>query len=302
MAAADNLGAICVIFPPGPVVMVLALFWVLIGLYHVLIVTTSLMGVFLESMDDWGLSPSCQGSVCHEEWRDSFMTCAGLYRATYRIRYLTIGILGIFFGVLGFQGVLNRSAGMIKSFGYFWTAMIVLLIVLFASDQVYTEFCEYLPRNMQLDVEMFLSRERLALMRAQGFKDLTKVHTTRVTTLVGFDWNALYSSLYAVVLVFMIYWVSQIRKYAENVDEGPVGLGGNFVISNKPDREVQVMAQRMTDAFEDYMNATPNFRSFPSLESGSTFPYMKNAGGQGPSINYGTMGIPRPPPPGPGDQ
>merc|ERR1719161_3435851 len=108
-------------------------------------------------MDDWGLSPSCQGSVCHEEWRDSFASCPGLYRATYRIRYLTIGILGIFFGVLGFQGVLSRSERMITSFLYFWISMTVMLLVLFIADQAYADYCGYLPRNMQLDVEMFIS-------------------------------------------------------------------------------------------------------------------------------------------------
>eukprot|EP00746_Dinoflagellata_sp_MGD_P072685 gnl/MRDRNA2_/MRDRNA2_29484_c0_seq1.p1 gnl/MRDRNA2_/MRDRNA2_29484_c0~~gnl/MRDRNA2_/MRDRNA2_29484_c0_seq1.p1 ORF type:complete len:301 (+),score=42.42 gnl/MRDRNA2_/MRDRNA2_29484_c0_seq1:139-1041(+) len=294
MAAADNLGTFCLFFPPGPILMILALAYVFLGLHHILIVVTSLMGVFLESIDDWGLSPSCQGSQCHEEWRDSFASCAGTYRATYRIRYLTVGIFGIMFGFIGFQGVLSRSEGMIKSFSYFWIFMIVLLALVFLADQGYAQFCEYLPRNMQLDVEWFISRESWALMRAQGYKDLTKVRTDRITKLIGFDWNSFYSSLYGVVLLILIYFSRQISTYADNVAEGPVGLGGNFVISNKPNKEIQVMANRMNEAFEDYMDAVPNFKAFPELEDGNAFPYFKKSGGGSPSINYGTMGIPRP--------
>merc|ERR1719265_1972468 len=247
-------------------------------------------------MDDWGLSPSCQGSVCHEEWRNSFLSCDGSYRTTYRIRYLTVGIGGILFGFIGFQGVITRSDQMIRSFSVFWTFMIVLLALLFLADQGYASFCEYLPRNMQLDVEWFISREQLALMRAQGYKDLTKVHTDRVTHLIGFDWNFFYCSIYGVVLLVLIYFSRQIWTYADNVSEGPVGLGGNFVISNAPNKEFNVMAQRMNEAFEDYMDAVPTFKSFPELENGNEFPFFKKSGGPSPSINYGTLGIPRPPP------
>merc|ERR1719281_1788652 len=65
-------------------------------------------------MDEWGLQPSCQGSVCHEEWRESFSSCEGLYRVTYRTRYLTIGLLGPIFGLIAFQGVLSRRGSMIR--------------------------------------------------------------------------------------------------------------------------------------------------------------------------------------------
>jgi len=276
--------------------MVLAMFWFFIGLWHLGIVTMSLLGAFIGSMDDWVLEPDCQGSACHEEWRDSFTTCAGTYRATYRIRYLTIGMLGLIFGAMGFQGVLSRSSGMVKSFLYFWLAMIAMFIVLFIWDELYQEFCDKLPRNMQLDVEMFVSRERWTVMRAQGINSLRNVNTHRLNELVGFDWNAMYVTWYSVVILVMAYWCREISKYVKNVDEGPVGLGANFVISNKPDREVQVMAERMSEAVTDYYAAVPHFQSFPELEDGVAFPYIKKGRAPVPSINYGTMGIPRPPP------
>lgn len=276
--------------------MLLALAFIIVGAYHILIVTESLMGQFTSSMDEWGLQSSCQGSVCHEEWRESFTSCEGLYRTTYRIRYLTIGICGLFFGIIGFQGALSRCQVSIKSFLSFWVAMLFLLIVLFIADEVYVEVCEVLPRNMQLDIQMFIDRGHWAMMNARGFKDLTNVKTDRIKDMVGFEWNVLYPSLYLIILVVMAILANEIRKYADNVDEGPVGLGANFVISNEPNREVMVMADRMNDAVQDYFSAVPHYSTIPQLEDGTRFPYFKKGKGPAPSINYGTMGT-RPPPP-----
>lgn len=297
MAASDNLGTICVIFPPGPMVMILALIWILFGFHHIVHVTASILGVLLDSSHDWGMASSCQGSVCHEEWRDSFMSCAGIHRTTYRIRYLAIGILGMFFGALGFQGVISRRSAMVRSFLYFWVAMTILFFVLYIADQVYVELCDVLPRNLQLDVEWFISREQLALMRAQGFKDLTNVRVEKVKHLVGFDWNPFYSSLYFAILLFYAYWCWQISIYVNNVDEGPVGIGPNFVISTKPHKEVEEMASRMEDAVQDYFDSVPHYYAFPQLSDSNVFPYIPKKSGSAPSINYGTMGIPRPSPP-----
>jgi hypothetical protein len=303
MAAADNLGTICGILPPGPFLMMLCFLWVLLGCHHLIIVVSSLMGGFLEGMDDWGLSPSCQGHECHEEWRDQFMSCEGLYRSTYRIRYLTVGIGGIFFGIVGFQGVLNRSEPMVKSFVGFWVFMIVLLLLLFIADNAYVSYCEYLPRSMQLDIELLINPHQRAMMRAMGYNDLTRVHPDKITKFVGYDWHSLYIGGYLGALALFSHWCWVLSSYATNVDEGPVGLGANFVISNEPNREIQVMANRMNEAFEDYMDSVPHFQSFPQLEAGNAFPYLKKGGYQKPSIadngskNYGSMGIPRPPPP-----
>lgn len=283
--------------------MVMAFFWMLIGFWHICVVVASLMGA--SNPDEWGsgfaMQSSCQGSACHEEQIHRFISCDGWYRSTYEIRYLTIGIGGLFFGCMGFQGVTSRSQAMMKTFGRFFFGMTILMLVLFLADQGYTEYCEYMPRNMQLDVQMFLlySRERYAMMRAQGYKDFSKVSTSRVSILLGFDWwNALYAGIYVCMLMVMVYCCKEVLEYADNVIEGPVGLGPNFVISHKPDRDVQQMAQRMSDAVEDYFinPPPPNYRKFPELEAGNAFPYKKPSGGVGPSINYGTMGLPMPEP------
>lgn len=297
MAASDNLGAVCGIFPPAPLVMLLGLFWVFLGLYHLFIVTMSLMDSALGSMDDWGLQSSCQGSRCHEEWRESFMSCDGSYRTTYRIRYLVIGVFGIFCGMLGFQGALSRSTNMVRAFLFFWVGMISLFIVLLLADETYIDICRVLPRNVQLDVQFFISREQQALMNAMGFKDLTGVRIERIDRLIGWNWHGFYLSLYAAVLVFMVYCANELWKFVKNIDYGPVGLGANFVISTKPNREIDMMAERMNSAVQDYYSAVPTYQSFPLLEDGNTFPYLAKGRGQKCSVNYGTLGVPRPPPP-----
>lgn len=261
-------------------------------------VTTSLMGVAMASMDDWGLQPNCQGSGCHEEWMESWTSCEGTYRATYRLRYLSIGILGIFFGLIGFQGVLSRTAPMVKSFWCFWVAITALLIVVYIADEAYVELCKELPRNMQLDVEMFISQGQYALMRAKGYKDLTHVRTgPHLNELVGFDWHLYYFLVYIVVVVILLTLARTIKTYSDNIDEGPVGLGANFCISTEPNAEIQVMADRMTDAVQDYYAAIPHYPGMRHLEDANAFPYLKKGRGPVPSINYGAMGIGKPPPP-----
>merc|ERR1719160_1016446 len=126
MAKASNVlhGEICTCLPLRPIIAIVAFVSLLVGGWHLIEVMRELISL---NPSEWASGndmnafkyPRCQLSECHEAWRDQLISCRGNRDTTFKLRYLTIGILGLFFGWIGFQGTLTRNSTMVKAFSVY---------------------------------------------------------------------------------------------------------------------------------------------------------------------------------------
>lgn len=293
--SADNLGMMCGILPPGPVIAAVAAAWCVIGFMHVTHVVETVAGDAVGAGEDWALAASCQGAACHAEWRENMASCRGNYEVTFRLRYLSVGILGLVGGYLGFQGALTRNVQMMRMFFWFFLLMFFIHLFCLISDQTYVLLCSVFPKNMQRDVEWMVPKEQWQILRAQGYKDLTGIKAEKVRRLIGFDYNTPYILNYILMLLGFLFFIRETWKLMQKLDEGPVGLGPLFTISVDSNREVQLMADRIADVVSDTVGgeATSWHPSFANLEAGNSFPYIGKSGSK-TSITYGTLGASKP--------
>lgn len=284
-----KLGNIFGIIPARPCIMVFAALWFLVGLYHLVTASLVFFGLFAGSADP-ALAPSCQGTQCHDEWRQSFGTCQSEKRSTFLVRYLTVGVLGIAFGYLGFVGAKGRESPVVKSFAWFQFGMVALFAGALFADLMYVEVCGYMPTNMVRDIMPIIPPTMLDKMRAQGYSNIDALPVKKVKEAMGFDFVSAYAGALAVGLAVATYVAVMTLTVSDHMTGGPLGLGPLFPIATIHDREITAAQEKADEILNMVVNSRPHYSTFPALQDGQNFPYLSTHGSAGPSIEYGGIG------------
>jgi len=290
--AKDLRGEICGCLPLRPIMSIIAVTAFAVGAWHIIEIILGLM-----TTSEWGATfdyaPSCQGSACHRAFRNQLVSCSGNRATTFKFRYIIIGIFGMCFGALGFQGMVSRSPAMVKSFGWYLIFLAVIIAVTCVADNVYVLGCYHLSLNMERDIGSWIPGETVGLLRAQGHKDLSALTANKLKDLLGYDFLPLLALCYTAVVLIILYFSFACFQLAHVLEAGPVGLGANFLINHSADREVNQMKDRLLNVAVEYMNPLRHYESFGQLQDANSFPYLTKYGNHS-AMQYGSVGAARP--------
>lgn len=277
--------------PERTAVTIFAVAWFVLGIYHLAMVCSVVLGGVVGEMGDAILEPSCQGSQCHQEWRDSFGTCKSERRSTFYVRYLTVAVLGILFGWMGISGTNERDNLKMKSFGFFQMGMAALFGGVLLGDLAYVEICSKMSSNMGRDVLPLIPAGEMDRMRAQGYRELDKMPIETLKKAMGYDFVVVYAVLTSLLCVVLVYLALKTISIADKVIEGPLGLGPMFLIQSSASKD-EMAASRQADDIMGQLHSAPAYGTLPQLVDGQRFPYV-TLGGESRSINYGFSGAPK---------
>jgi len=290
----SNLGSFFGCVPARPCISAFAVAWFVLGIYHLLVVCGVVLGSVAGEMGNAMLEDSCQGSQCHDRWRESFGTCRSEKKSTFFVRYLTVAVLGIMFGWIGITGTNERDNLKMKSFGFFLIGMAALFGGVLLGDLAYVEVCGKMSLNMVKDVMPLIPPGELDRLRSQGHRDLAKLPVTQLKVAMGYDFVVLYAGLASAVCIMLLYVAFSTISTADKVIGGPLGLGPLFHIQTAADRD-EMEAARKADAIMGQLNMfapAPSYGTLPELLDGQRFPYVSfQSGAQ--AVPYGHIGAPK---------
>lgn len=295
--AVDLRGEICVCLPLRPIIAILTVVTFCVGVWHIIEITLGL--VFDNEWGasaDWAYANSCQGSACHDALRKQLLSCDGNRETSFKMRYITIGILGLIFGALGFQGVSGKNPTMTRTFAWYLVFLAILIATVCAADNAYVLACDSLSTNMQHDLGAWIPWKTVGLLRAQGHRDLSAFTANKLKELLGYDFLPLIFLCYVAVILIILYFAFATFRLARVFESGPVGLGANMLISCRADREITQMKERLFNVAVEHMSPLRHYDSFEQLQDANRFPYLTHHG-HSPAMEYGSVGAARPPPP-----
>jgi len=294
--ARNMTGEICICLPLRPIIAILAVVSWGVGVWHIIeiVVALAFSNGTSNVFTDFQYAGSCQGTACDKALREQLVSCAGNRETTFKVRYIVIGILGSLFGYLGFQGTLSRNQAMVKSFASYLLLLAVFILIICAADNIYALGCDRLSLNMERDVGAWVPSETMGLLHAQGHRDFSALSASKLKDLLGYDFLPAIFACYTAVVLLVLYFSSASFHLAAVIENGPVGLGPNYRISNDASREIDQMKDRLMNAAVEQMNPIRHHETFQTLQDGNKFPYMTKEMGSSPSISYGAVGAARP--------
>lgn len=277
------------------IIAILALVSLVVGGWHVVEIMLALLSA---SPSEWGVASfdhaeSCQGTSCHAVWRNQFLSCNANRDTTFRLRYLTVGIVGLFFGYLGLQGIIMRNSIMVKSFAVYLLFLAMFIMLIWVADNMYVLLCGTLPLNMQRDIGAFIPWETLGVLHAQGYRDLSAFKAEKLKEILGYDFLPSIALAYAAVSLAISYFSWASFRLSGAIESGPVGLGPNFLISTDSSREITQMKDRLLHVAVEQMNPLQHYEALGRLQDGNEFPYT-SLRGSSPAMQYGTSGAAMP--------
>lgn len=290
MGASDHLGTTCVVLPRTMAITLVALAWFLVGLWHLAVIFQVTASGFLVSADEWGMEKSCQGSECHNQWREQLVSCSGTQRTTFQIRFLTVGVLGICFGAVGLNGATSHNHVQVRAFSVFFAAMIALFFCTLVLDLSYVQACGRMPLNMAKDVMMVMPGEVKDTLAAQGYTRIEKLPVERLKLILKMDFVKIYVGVYLTALVTWAYLAFDSYKLGLVIEGGPLGLGPLYSISTDPNRDINQAVQRFDALMDQLSEGAPNYDSLSGLQDAQKFPYG-TLSGQKVAVPYGAIGV-----------
>jgi len=291
MASADLLGSMCGFVPKRIGVFLIALWFFGLGVWHLGVMSIDIIYAFF-GQTNVGRASSCQGTVCHEEWRDEIFTCQGFRNVSFHIRYLSIGVLAPVAGICGMRGVLTRQYNEMRAFvlllGFTW----LLYIVCYGLDVTYAGFCDRYPTTILRDIGPLLSAETMAMVHALGYQSLDGLRIEKVTMAVGFDILPVYTALFVLGLVIMAYFIYNANDLNEKMEGGPVGLGPLYLITTPADREVATISAAIKQARAEEDTKYDFHSALLRLKDAERYPFVTFRDPVEP-IGYGAVGSPQ---------
>lgn len=244
---------------------------------------------------EWGASGdymqqgSCQGSACHEAWREQLLSCTGNRATTFKLRYITLGVLGFIFGYLGLQGCSSRNGSMVKAFAWYLIFVAMFLAFVCAADNFYALACNSLSLNTQRDIGFWIPWKTMGIIHAQGHTDLSAFHPDKLKHILGYDFMLNIALVYVALFFIILYFAYYSFDLAGAIEAGPVGLGGNFKISTDATREIDQMKERLLHVAVEQLRPVNYDEAFGRLQDANAFPYTSFKGTT-PAMQYGNYG------------
>lgn len=292
MASADLLGSMCWVIPKRIGVGMVAFLFFLLGLSHLFIMIMDIVYALVGS-HSVNRAHACQGSQCHQEWREETFTCEGFRSTTFHVRYLTVGVLGPFFGAMGIKALLDRSYKEMRGFAVFLSLTWVLYLVCFITDLLFINFCNSYPTSILRDVVPWLPSKVMATVHALGYPTLDRLTIRTVESAVGFDIMVPYSIFLSAMLLLAAYLIYNTWDLNEKMEGGPVGLGPLYLIATPADREIATIAAAIAQAKAEDDTKYEFYSALGRLKDSERYPFLTARGPQEP-IGYGAVGLPMP--------
>lgn len=291
MAAADLLGSMCWVIPKRIGVFLIALFFALVGVWHLGVMGIDIIYAFFGQSNALK-AQACQGSQCHEEWRDEVFTCHGFKNTTFHIRYLTMGVLGPVFGIFGMRGVLDRHYLEMRSFCLFMVFVWGLYLGCFLTDLLYIGACGIYPTTILRDINPILNEKRMAMVRALGYVSLDGLSLEKVEMCLGFDVMPVYAILLFFGLCFFAYCIYNAFDLNSKMEGGPVGLGPLYLIATPADREIATISAAIKQAQAEEDTKYDFHSALERLKDAERYPFVTFRDPVEP-IGYGAVGAPQ---------
>lgn len=290
MAAGDKLGTIFYCLPRPIGVFLIGLLWVVWGGWHSFVISEQLISGWATSSEDWG-EQSCQGSQCHNEWREQLISCKGTRKNTFHIRYIAVGIVGLLAGFVGMNGVTSHNHVQVKTFSGVMFFMIGLFIFCLTCDLTYVQFCGTMPTNMAKDVLFWLPREIKHTLVAQGFQHIERLPVKRLKSILRFDFVSVYIGLFVAFMLFGAYVAYRTFQLGGDVEGGPLGLGPVYVISTDPNKQIYRARERFDQLLDEIQGGVPQYDTLLALQDAQKFPYLSTRGARPAIDSYGIVGV-----------
>lgn len=292
MASADLLGSMCWVVPKRIGVGIIAFLFFLFGLAHLIIMIMDIVYALVGS-HSVARAHACQGSACHQEWREETFTCEGFRSATFHLRYLTLGVLGPFFGALGVKALLDRSYIEMRGFATFLSLTWLLYLGCFITDVLFINLCNSYPTSILRDVVPWLPSKAMATVHALGYPTLDRLTLRTVEMALGFDIMIPYSVGVFAGLLLAAYAIANTWDLNEKMEGGPVGLGPLYLIATPADREIATITAAIAQAKAEDDTKYEFYSALGRLKDSERYPFVTTKGPQEP-IGYGAVGLPMP--------
>lgn len=291
MASADLLGSMCGIIPKRIGVVLVAFFFFCLGISHLMVMLVDIVYAAVGS-HAVGLHRACQGSECHAEWRDELFTCNGFRGATFHVRYLTIGVLGPFFGAMGIRAVLDRNYNEMRAFVAFLGVTWLLVFGCFFTDVIYINLCHSYPTSVLRDVVGWIPREKMAQLHALGYPKLDGLSLSTIEMALEFDLMVPYSIAVVFGLLLSTYLIYCAYDLNTKMEGGPVGLGPLYLIATPADREIATISAAIKQAQAEEDTKYDFHPALGRLKDAERYPFLTTRYPQEP-IGYGAVGLPQ---------
>lgn len=271
---------------PDKLVSVVALLWLVFGLWHMFVLGQVVVSGLGAGSEDWG-EKNCQGSQCHDQWRDQLVSCQGTRQSTFQLRYILVGFFGSIFGALGINAVPARNSVQIRAFSGFLMFMTGIFLFCLAADVSYVQLCGKMPTNMAKDVLFFLPREVKHTLKAQGFMHLERLPILRLKQMLKMDFVLVYIGAYMAAMCVMVYVALQTYEIAGIVEGGPLGLGPVYGI-NYASKEHK---EHLDALMGEIGGVVPQYDTLLALQDAQKFPYTTVRGARPAVSSYCSGGV-----------
>jgi hypothetical protein len=290
MASADLLGSMCWCVPKRIGVALIAIAFLLMGLSHLMVMLVDIMYAALGA--NTVATHPCQGSSCHDEWREQIFSCDGSRTNTFHVRYLTMGVLGPIFGALGIRGIIDRHFWQVKGFVVFMAAMWVLFVCCLISDLIFVGICASYPTAILRDVVPWLPPKAIAMVHALGYPSLDGLPVHTVDMALEYNLLIPYVTVFVFLLLVALYLIYNAHDLNEKMEGGPVGLGPLFLIATPVDREIATITSAIKQAQAEEDTKYDFHPAFNRLKDAERYPFLTAHFPQEP-IGYGAVGLQR---------
>jgi len=190
---------------------------------------------------------------------------------------------GLFFGITGLSGVVERDKTKLQLFGYFLSAQFVIGFLSLVIDGTYTQVCGSFPDSWWSMVYAIIPK-KLDTIKLMGYNPeaMPIDELEKILRLELVEWIVV---LLIIGLILVSYFDYEVHSLCSVLEGGPTGLGPAFGIdcAGTATREWNQALRKAAEGVSHEDMDPGDFHAFTNLRHAEKFPFLME---KHPAVNY----------------